>query len=458
MTFGTESASTEKLAARLGLAPIPHEGPLFVRTYESAEPYGALPPRYTGPRLGYNAIYALITEEKFSALHRLATDEIWHFYGGAALELLLLHPGGRSEIVVLGADVLGGQHPQFRVPRGVWQGARLLAAQPGAHALVGNTLAPAWHEADYEPGYRAELIAAYPDRAGLITALTRDDSIHRPVSNAAADVGHTAAAAANPSRQHYDSLLGPRYAWMTGDFSALVARAETELTAAGLGANTFAASTAIGVARALDLGAGRGQHALALARCGWAVTALEPCAPLRDELVAQFAAEGRRVEAAATSILEWVADLASVAAPASGTAPWHAILCLGDTLCHLPDLGAVARVLDTAAQRLAPGGRLVLTFRDYSDPAATGTVRTIPVKSDSARILTCVLHTGPTHVEVHDLFHERSGETWTLHASRYAKVRIEPAWVRVRLTAAGLAVETFVAASGMIGIVGVRAC
>jgi predicted cupin superfamily sugar epimerase/mannose-6-phosphate isomerase-like protein (cupin superfamily) len=180
MNSGIGPDTAAKLAAHLGMAAIPHEGPLFVRTYESGEPFGALPPRYAGPRPAYNAIYALITPENFSALHRLATDELWHFYRGNPLELLLLHPGGRSEIVILGPDVLGGQHPQFRVPRGVWMGARLLAPQPGAYALIGNNLTPGFDYADYDPGYRTELIAAYPDRAEIIAALTRADSISRP--------------------------------------------------------------------------------------------------------------------------------------------------------------------------------------------------------------------------------------------------------------------------------------
>ncbi len=428
-----------RLAAHLGMAAIPHEGPLFVRTYESAESFGPLPPRYVGPRPGYNAIYALITPENFSALHRLATDELWHFYRGSPLELLLLHPGGRSDTVIIGPDVLGGQHPQFRVPRGVWMGARLLAPQPGAYALIGNNLTPGFDYADYEPGYRAELIAAYPDRAAIITALTRADSIHRPAEVPSAP----SVKITNPSQPHYDQLLGPRYAWMTGNFATLLGRAKTELAVAGLGATTTIPR------RAIDLGAGRGQHALALAEAGWDVTALEPCAPLREELLAHFATDHQRVNAADTDILEWLT--------APDGEPWHAILCLGDTLCHLPDLASVDHLLATAARRLAPGGRLMLTFRDYSDPAATGTVRTLPVKSDADRILTCVLHTGATHVDVHDLFHERSGETWTLHASRYAKVRLDPARVIARLEEAGLATARFTAAGGMVGIIGTRA-
>ncbi|MBL9186487.1 MAG: cupin domain-containing protein [Opitutaceae bacterium] len=173
MSTDRQPDAASRLAAHLGMAPIPHEGPLFVRTYESAETFGALPARYTGTRAGCTAILALITAENFSALHRLATDELWFFHAGSPLELLLLHPGGRSEIVIVGADVLGGQRPQACVPRGSWVGARPLGSEPGAYALISNTLAPGFDYADYEPGDRAALIDAYPERAGLIKALTR---------------------------------------------------------------------------------------------------------------------------------------------------------------------------------------------------------------------------------------------------------------------------------------------
>lgn len=173
MSADPQPSLAARLAAHLGMAPIPHEGPLFVRTYESSETFGALPARYSGPRAGCTAIHAIITAENFSALHRLATDELWFFHAGSPLELLLLHPDGRSEIVVVGADVLAGQRPQVCVPRGVWMGARPLSREPDAYALISNTLSPGFDYADYEPGDRAKLIAAYPDRAAFITALTR---------------------------------------------------------------------------------------------------------------------------------------------------------------------------------------------------------------------------------------------------------------------------------------------
>ena len=83
----------------------------------------------------------------------------------------MLGEGGSSDVVTLGHDVLNGQHVQFAVPAGVWQGSRIVPG--GRFALLGTTMAPGFIEEDYTPGDRDSLIEQYPDRAGLIRLLTR---------------------------------------------------------------------------------------------------------------------------------------------------------------------------------------------------------------------------------------------------------------------------------------------
>ena len=79
-----------------------------------------------GPRRGSTGIYYLLEPDTFSEMHRLRSDEIFHHYAGAALEMLQLFPSGRTERVVIGKDIASGQRPQGVVPKGVWQGSRLL--------------------------------------------------------------------------------------------------------------------------------------------------------------------------------------------------------------------------------------------------------------------------------------------------------------------------------------------
>lgn len=165
--------TAEEVIRLLGLHPHPREGGFFAETYRAGERLdpGALPARYDGPRCLGTAIYYLLTPATCSTLHRLASDEIFHFYLGDPVEMLQLAPDGSGCRLILGADLAAGQRPQVVVPRGVWQGARLVAG--GAWALLGTTVAPGFEYRDYEDGDRAALVAAYPDFAGLIRALTR---------------------------------------------------------------------------------------------------------------------------------------------------------------------------------------------------------------------------------------------------------------------------------------------
>ncbi|GGZ85008.1 cupin domain-containing protein [Streptomyces bluensis] len=155
----------DELVDHYGLEPIPREGGRFRRTW-------AGPERSDGRPEG-SAIVALLTAEPddFSALHRLPSDEVWHFYLGDPLELLLLAPDGSSRTVLLGPDVLGGQWVQYTVPAGTWMGARVRAG--GAWSFFGCTMAPGFTYEGYEHGDAAELAARYPAEAARIAELGR---------------------------------------------------------------------------------------------------------------------------------------------------------------------------------------------------------------------------------------------------------------------------------------------
>ncbi|WP_320784790.1 cupin domain-containing protein [Streptomyces sp. CRN 30] len=161
----TAPPSPEDLVAHYGLEPIPREGGLFRSTW-------AGPDRGDGHPAG-TAIVALLTArpDDFSALHRLPTDEVWHHYLGDPITLLLLAPDGATRTIVLGPDVLGGQHVQYVVPAGTWMGGRVTAG--GAWTLFGCTMAPGFTDADYEHGAAADLTARYPAEARRIVELCR---------------------------------------------------------------------------------------------------------------------------------------------------------------------------------------------------------------------------------------------------------------------------------------------
>jgi len=166
--------TADEVKRLLSLVAHPREGGFYTRTYEAGE---MLPPsvfsdgRYSGPRHTGTAIYYLIEPGTFSEMHRLASDEIFHFYAGDAVEMLQLRADGSGKVVRIGNRLAPGELPQVVVPRGVWQGCRL--SSEGQWALLGCTVSPGFDLADYEAGSREELSAGWPEFSDLIQSLTR---------------------------------------------------------------------------------------------------------------------------------------------------------------------------------------------------------------------------------------------------------------------------------------------
>lgn len=157
----------------LKLQPLPLEGGFFAEVYRSPGklPSSALPAEYSGERSLSTAIYYLLTPESFSAMHRLRGDEVYHFYLGDPVEMLLLKHDGSAEAILVGSDIAAGMHLQHVVAGGTWQGARL--APGGQFALMGTSMAPGFDPADFELGNRDQLSAQYPRYSPLIAMLTR---------------------------------------------------------------------------------------------------------------------------------------------------------------------------------------------------------------------------------------------------------------------------------------------
>lgn len=167
--------TADKIVELLGLKPLPVEGGLFTRTYRSDEnlqPAG-LPRRYKSSRPTSTAIYYLLTADpdSFSALHKLRSDEVYHFYLGDPVELLLLNPTGELQRIILGQDLLSGQQVQHVVPHNVWQASRLLAG--GNYALLGTTMAPGYEAADYIHADADTIKQVCPDKSEMLLKLIR---------------------------------------------------------------------------------------------------------------------------------------------------------------------------------------------------------------------------------------------------------------------------------------------
>ena len=153
------------------LEPLPVEQTLFKSTYRSnAE-------TTEGKPVG-TAIVALYCDEPHSVslFHKLPVDEVWHFYAGDPLRLVLLYPDGSSKDVIMGNEPLKGHDVQFVVPAGVWQAGHMVAG--GNYSLYGCTMAPGFTNDMFEGGSRDQLIGDYPDRADDINlfACSQDET------------------------------------------------------------------------------------------------------------------------------------------------------------------------------------------------------------------------------------------------------------------------------------------
>lgn len=236
------------------------------------------------------------------------------------------------------------------------------------------------------------------------------------------------------SETHYRTVLAADYLTMKGEFDALV-RADKGL---------FQGYDLDGIegtrVRALDLGAGPGQHAIALAELGYHVTAID----LSAELLAHL--DGCRGN------LPIDVRQGDLVGHLEKTLPGvQLVICLGDTLTHLPSEVDVGKLFGQAFRVLASKGQLLLTFRDLTAPPV-GLDRFIPVRQTETRIMTCFLEDKGDHVEVHDLIYRKGEAGWELVKSSYPKLKLSEKWVRGQLMEAGFEIVRGVTESGQVEI------
>ena len=147
------------------------EGGWYCETYRAAVsiPAAALPEHFDGERAVCTAIYFLLEKGEVSALHRIKSDEQWHFYAGTTLTIHIINAAGAYEQIRLGNDLGSGEVFQAVVPAGCWFGAEVTGV--GGYALVGCSVAPGFDFADFELGAHHELCRLYPQHAALIGRL-----------------------------------------------------------------------------------------------------------------------------------------------------------------------------------------------------------------------------------------------------------------------------------------------
>lgn len=149
------------------------EGGAFREVYRSdmVLPQDSLSATHKGDRNASTSIYFLLEYGEYSAFHKIASDEVWHFYDGAGVIIYEINVSGELIIHKLGKDIDKGESPQVVITAGSWFGSRVEVEN--GYALCGCTVAPGFDFNDFELADRQLLIQQHPRYEKLIKELTR---------------------------------------------------------------------------------------------------------------------------------------------------------------------------------------------------------------------------------------------------------------------------------------------
>jgi SAM-dependent methyltransferase len=234
-------------------------------------------------------------------------------------------------------------------------------------------------------------------------------------------------------QEHYDRFLAEHYLWMAGGFEANAEKTHRFLATHGI----VPRDTRV----AIDLGAGCGIQSIPLAEAGFEMHAVDLSRKLLDELAARSGSLPITVHEG--NLLDYSLW--------GGHQP-ELIVCMGDTLTYLPDMDAVGDLIRRCHAELRPGGKFIITFRDYS-VAAEGVVEVIPVQRDKDHIFLCRLEYTGAGVNGTDIFYERAGGRWSRTSGSYTKLRIKPWTFRQQLTGTGFGITYWGTGTGIITII-----
>jgi ubiquinone/menaquinone biosynthesis C-methylase UbiE len=234
-------------------------------------------------------------------------------------------------------------------------------------------------------------------------------------------------------KDHYNNHLASFYSWMAGDFNSQKNQFK----------NLIRDHIALPVNgnNAIDLGAGHGIQSIALSELGFNITAIDFNNQLLQEL------EDNKGQVLIDTVFDDIRNITDY----KHLNP-RLVVCCGDTISHLESEQEIADLVKSIREILTNDGKVVLTFRDYSEEL-TGSQRFIPVKNDTERILTCFLEYTEKKVRVTDLLYEREGDSWNQKISSYDKVRISQGKVTGILKENGFRLLSEGNTAGMVALI-----
>jgi len=238
-------------------------------------------------------------------------------------------------------------------------------------------------------------------------------------------------------KRHYDAFLAGVFSWIIGDFDNAYRKNKAFFDALGLSGRPDSI--------AVDLGSGPGCQSIPLAEAGFEVLAIDFCQELLDELAGH--AGSLAIRTVCADILDFRQHLAGQA---------DLIVCMGDTLVHLPDRQSVDTLLIDVAGALNPGGTFIYAIRDYVEYVPQGSERFVPIRATDEQIFTCFLDYRDDVVHVHDVLHRKIDGEWTFNVSDYQKLRVDSRAVDEVLVRNGLVIAERRIENGLITVVARR--
>ena len=179
----SDELTAEEIRSLLKLEP--HSTCGFVRvTFVSKQRIapGGLPAPFADGRPAGSALYFMVTADAPVRLHRIRNDQLYHYYLGDPIEVLMLHVDGTTERVVVGPDLRGGQLVQLLIPGNTFHTARVVGR--GQWFLGASTEWPGVEPADVEIGDIETLAAKYPqvadDLRTFLLPVTKGHAPSRP--------------------------------------------------------------------------------------------------------------------------------------------------------------------------------------------------------------------------------------------------------------------------------------
>lgn len=237
-------------------------------------------------------------------------------------------------------------------------------------------------------------------------------------------------------KQHYEEVLSDVYSWLYGGFEDGIQNNLDFFKAHKVAPQ--------GSGIALDLGAGCGFQAIALAKSGYKVTAIDLDAKLLGELNEN--AEGLEITTVQGDLIDFDQNLENHP---------ELIICMTDTILHLESKEKVIALFKKTFSALEKGGKFILTFRNLIYELKDND-RILPVRSDENIIFTCFLEYEAETVKVHDIVYRKSGKAWTLSKSFYRKLRLSETWISEQLSQVGFSKIASSTDKGVITLIAQR--